>query len=101
MHGLMMDTQLLVSSILRHAERFHPHREIVSVTADNPLHRYTIADCARRTRRPRYASSRTLLPAWRVIRCGALAPEYNFVRDPGHTDSLPPPSRSTMYACSL
>ena len=50
MHGLMMDTQLLVSMILRHAERHHPHREIVSVTADNPLHRYTYADCCRRTR---------------------------------------------------
>ena len=50
MHGLMMETQLLVSMILRHAERHHPHREIVSVTADNPLHRYTYADCCRRTR---------------------------------------------------
>ena len=50
MHGLMMDTQLLVSMILRHAERHHPNREIVSVTADNPLHRYTFADCCRRTR---------------------------------------------------
>lgn len=50
MHGLMMDTPLLVSMILRHAERHHPNREIVSVTADNPLHRYTYSDCARRTR---------------------------------------------------
>ena len=50
MHGLMMDTPLLVSMILRHAERHHPNREIVSVTADNPLHRYTYADCCRRTR---------------------------------------------------
>ena len=51
MHGLMMDTQLLVSSILRHAERNFGDREIVSVTADNSLHRYTFADCARRARR--------------------------------------------------
>ncbi len=50
MHGLMMDTQLLVSMILRHADLHHPTREIVSVTADNPLHRYTYADCCRRTR---------------------------------------------------
>jgi 3-(methylthio)propionyl---CoA ligase len=50
MHGLMMDTQLLVSSILRHAERNFPDREIYSVTADNPEHRYTYKDCARRTR---------------------------------------------------
>ncbi len=45
-----MDTQLLVSMILRHADLHHPTREIVSVTADNPLHRYTIAECFRRTR---------------------------------------------------
>ncbi len=50
MHGLMMDTQLLVSMILRHADLHHPTREIVSVTADNPLHRYTFAECFRRTR---------------------------------------------------
>ncbi len=50
MLGLMMDTPLLVSMILRHAELHHPSREIVSVTADNPLHRYTYGDCARRTR---------------------------------------------------
>jgi acyl-CoA synthetase (AMP-forming)/AMP-acid ligase II len=50
MQGLMMDTPLLVSMILRHADLHHPTREIVSVTADNPQHRYTYADCARRTR---------------------------------------------------
>ena len=50
MHGLMMDTQLTISSILRHADRNFPDREIVSVTVDNPLHRYTFADCARRSR---------------------------------------------------
>ena len=50
MRGLMMDTPLLISSILRHAERNFPEREIVSVTGDNPSHRYTYADCCRRTR---------------------------------------------------
>ena len=50
MHGLMMDSQLLISSILRHADRNFAEREIVSVTADNPLHRYTYADCFRRAR---------------------------------------------------
>ena len=50
MRGLMMDTQLLVSSILRHADVNHGDREIVSVTADNPSHRYTYAECFRRTR---------------------------------------------------
>ncbi|MDZ7643197.1 MAG: 3-(methylthio)propionyl-CoA ligase [Woeseiaceae bacterium] len=50
MQGLMMDTPLLVSTILRHAERNFPDREIFSVTSDNPEHRYTYADFARRTR---------------------------------------------------
>ncbi len=50
MQGLMMDTPLLISSILRHADRNFPEREIVSVTIDNPDHRYTYRDCFRRTR---------------------------------------------------
>ena len=50
MHGLMMESELLISSILRHADKNFGEREIVSVTADNPLHRYTYADCCRRTR---------------------------------------------------
>ncbi len=50
MNGLMMDTQLLISSILRHADRHYPDREIRSITADDPDHRYTYRDCFRRTR---------------------------------------------------
>jgi fatty-acyl-CoA synthase len=50
MHGLMMDTPLLISSIARHAEKFHGDREIVSVTMDNPRHRYTFRDAVRRSR---------------------------------------------------
>ena len=50
MHGLMMDTPLLISSIARHAEKFHGDREIVSVTMDDPRHRYTIRDAVRRSR---------------------------------------------------
>ena len=50
MHGLMMDTPLVISSILRHAERNYGDREIVSVTADNPRHRYRYYDFCRRTR---------------------------------------------------
>lgn len=44
MHGLMMDTPLLISLIAEHAVRFHPEREIVSVTAENPRHRCTFRD---------------------------------------------------------
>ena len=50
MHGLMMESELLISSILKHADANFPDREIVSVTADNPLHRCTYADCFRRAR---------------------------------------------------
>lgn len=50
MHGLMMESELLISSILKHADANFGDREIVSVTADNPLHRCTYASCFRRTR---------------------------------------------------
>jgi len=50
MQGLMMQMPLLISSIAKHAERFHGDSEIVSVTGDNPLHRYTYRDCFRRSR---------------------------------------------------
>ena len=45
MQGLMMDTPLLISSIATHAEKYHGGQEIVSVTADNPRHRYTYKEC--------------------------------------------------------
>jgi fatty-acyl-CoA synthase len=51
MLGLMMDRPLLISSIADHAAKYHPGREIVSVTADNPRHRYTYGDCVARARR--------------------------------------------------
>ncbi len=50
MRGLMMDTPLLISSILNHAESYFPDREIYSVTADNPEHRYSYSQFCRRTR---------------------------------------------------
>ena len=50
MHGLMMDTPLLISSIAEHAANFHGDREIVSVTMDNPRHRYTVSDSVKRAR---------------------------------------------------
>jgi fatty-acyl-CoA synthase len=50
MLGLMMDTPLLISSIATHAEKFHGGQEIVSVTADNPRHRYTYRQCFARAR---------------------------------------------------
>jgi acyl-CoA synthetase (AMP-forming)/AMP-acid ligase II len=50
MQGLMMDTPLLISSIATHAEKYHGGQEIVSVTADNPRHRYTFRECFARAR---------------------------------------------------
>ena len=50
MLGLMMNTPLLISSIAEHGAKFHGSREIVSVTADNPRHRYTYAECIDRAK---------------------------------------------------
>jgi len=50
MKGLMMEAQLLISSIAQHAEKFHGDREIVSVTADNPHHRYTVREAMARAK---------------------------------------------------
>ena len=48
--ALMMNSQLMISSILRHADKNFPDSEIVSVTADNPRHRHTYKDFANRSR---------------------------------------------------
>lgn len=58
MYGQMMDRPLLVSDIARHAELQHPRREIVSITADNPRHRYTYRDAFARSRKLANALSR-------------------------------------------
>ncbi len=50
MKGLMQNQPLLLSSLLRHADRFHADTEIVSRTVEGPIHRYTYRDAARRTR---------------------------------------------------
>jgi len=50
MHGLMMNTPLLISSIAEHAAKFHGDREIVSVTADNPRHRCTYREMVGRSK---------------------------------------------------
>ena len=50
MQGLMMNTPLLISAIAEHGSRFHGDREIVSVTGDNPRHRYTFRQAINRSR---------------------------------------------------
>ena len=41
MHGSMMETPLLVSSIIEHASRFHGDVEVVSRSVEGPVHRTT------------------------------------------------------------
>lgn len=50
MNGLMMSQNLLVSSILKHAERHHGRQEIVSRRVEGDIHRYNYGDMARRAR---------------------------------------------------
>ncbi len=50
MQGLMMDLPLTITSIIHHAERVNGNAEIVSVTRDNPRHRYTYRDAFARAR---------------------------------------------------
>lgn len=71
MHGLMMDIPLLVSSIARHAATYHGGREIVSVTVDQPRHRYTYAECLARA--AKLAGALEGMGARRGDRIGTLA----------------------------
>ena len=50
MHALMMNTPLMISSILKHAEKNFPEVEMVSVTVDHPRHRQNNRIFARRCR---------------------------------------------------
>jgi fatty-acyl-CoA synthase len=51
MHGLMMDLPLLISGLIRHAERNHGDTEIVSKTVEGDIHRYTYRDAHARARK--------------------------------------------------
>ena len=50
MHGLMMNLPLQISSLIRHAHRYHGDTEIVSRTIEGGIHRYTYRDAHRRSR---------------------------------------------------
>lgn len=50
MQGLMMQMPLLISSVLEHAERHHPHVEIVSRRTEGDIHRTTYGQVAKRAR---------------------------------------------------
>ena len=49
-HGLMMDFDLTIPVLVRHAERLHRHREIVSRRPDRSLHRTTYGAVIQRAR---------------------------------------------------
>jgi len=50
MRGLMMDTPLLISSLIEHASTVFGRTEIVTRTVEGPIHRYTWADARLRSR---------------------------------------------------
>jgi 3-(methylthio)propionyl---CoA ligase len=58
MHGLMMNMPLMISSLIRHADRFHGDTEIVSRTVEGAIHRYTYRDAHARSRKLARALSR-------------------------------------------
>ncbi|MEM6581237.1 MAG: long-chain-fatty-acid--CoA ligase [Pseudomonadota bacterium] len=51
MNGLMMNMPLTVTSIMEHADRVNGDAEIVSVTKENPRHRYTYSEAFARARK--------------------------------------------------
>ena len=51
MLGNMQDGQLLISGLIEHAEIYHTDTEIVSRTVEGPIHRYTLKDAAKRSRK--------------------------------------------------
>jgi 3-(methylthio)propionyl---CoA ligase len=51
MQGLMMDQQLLISSLIRHADRHHGAVEIVTKTVEGAIHRYTYREAHTRARK--------------------------------------------------
>ena len=58
MLGLMMDTPLLISDLLRYASVYHHDTEIVTRTIEGPIHRYTYADAHGRSLKVAQALSR-------------------------------------------
>jgi acyl-CoA synthetase (AMP-forming)/AMP-acid ligase II len=58
MQGLMMNVPLLITDIMRHAERCHGDTEVVSFTVDDPRHRTTLREIFRRARKLANALSR-------------------------------------------
>jgi len=58
LRGQMMDMPLLISSLIRHADRCHGDTEVVSRTVEGPIHRYAYADLHRRAKQLAQALAR-------------------------------------------
>jgi acyl-CoA synthetase (AMP-forming)/AMP-acid ligase II len=71
MHGLMMNMPLQISSLIRHADRYHGDTEIVSRTIEGGIHRYTYRDAHRRSRQ--LANALAALGVRPADRVGTLA----------------------------
>ncbi|MGT2458990.1 3-(methylthio)propionyl-CoA ligase [Cupriavidus basilensis] len=71
MNGLMLHKELLISSLIVHADRHHGDREIVSRRVEGDIHRYTFRDCHRRARQ--MANALTRLGVKVSDRVGTLA----------------------------
>ncbi len=71
MLGLMMGTPLLISSLIRNADRNHGTTEIVSRTVEGGIHRYTYRDAHTRARQ--LANALAALGIAPGDRCGTLA----------------------------
>jgi len=71
MNGMMMQSQLTLTGIMRHALNSSPNSEIVSVTADNPQHRYNYEQAFSRASQLAHVLSR--LGASSGDRIGTLA----------------------------
>jgi fatty-acyl-CoA synthase len=67
----MMQKQLLISSLIEHADRHHGDTQIVSRRVEGDIHRYTFRDCHRRARQ--MASALTSLGVKPADRIGTLA----------------------------
>jgi fatty-acyl-CoA synthase len=71
MQGLMQQQPLMISSLLKHAARYHGGTEIVSKTVEGAIHRTTWAEQERRARR--LARALTSLGIGQGDRVGTLA----------------------------
>lgn len=67
----MMETPLLLTSFLKRAEKFFPHKEIISRTSTTTTHRITNAQYAKRTRK--LADALTKLGMTRGTKVGTFA----------------------------